>query len=286
MIQTRASRRQRGRGRVSATRASLRHIAKTEQAVAAYAPQLWGRVSPRLVRWVKGTLKEVKPQLETLVVESRAQSPEELYLQGLLEAYRFEDLPLEPLAPIVGALTTDVLQGYGWLPSDPRTPQIERVTRELIESDLFAFWRGRTDPALLARRIVRLRQAAGATTPNEGLSVEAMSSVLAAQYRGDFYSAERLIRGSYGAAANEVHMADLREQQYSHKVWVTSRDSRVRGGGGSQYNHRAMDGQSVPLDEPFVTPEGFRMMQPLDRSRGAPAGHIYNCRCVVIGVNR
>ena len=278
MIQTRASRRQRGRGRVSATRASLRHIAKTEQAVAAYAPQLWGRVSPRLVRWVKGTLKEVKPQLETLVIESRAQSPEELYLQGLLEAYRFEDLPLEPLAPIVGALTTDVLLEYGFLPRDPRSQTLRRETEDLIRGDLSAFWRTRTDPALLARRITKLRQ--------EGLSASAMSSVLAGQYRGDFFSAERLIRTTYTSGANRAHVADLEEQGYTHLKWLTARDARVRAGGRSGANHRRMEGVTVPLGEAFVTPLGSRLRWPGDRTLGAPVADVVNCRCTTVGINR
>ena len=273
-IETRASRRRRG---LSATRASYRHISRAERAVAEHAPQLWQQVTPPLARWLRATLREVKPQLETLVIEARALSPETLYLQSLLEAYRFEDVPLDRLGPIVRDLTTRVSLEYGWLPDDPRTAEIERETRRLIESDLFVFWRNLTSPETLAKRIVKLRQ--------EGLSVEAMSGQLAAQYRGNYYSAERIIRTSYTASANYAHTEDLKEQQYTHKKWVTSRDSRVRAGGRSQYNHRRMEGVSVLIGEPFVTPEGHRLMYPGDTSLGAPAGTIVNCRCTVIGVN-
>lgn len=274
-LKTRARRRRR---RVSATRASYRHISRAEQAVAEHAPQLWQEVTPPLVRWLRKTLREVKPQLETLVVESRALSPEQLYLQSLLEAYRFEDVPLERLEPIVADLTTRVSLEYGWLPDDPRTAEIERETRRLIESDLFVFWRNLTSPETLAKRIVKLRQ--------QGLSVEAMSGQLAAQYRANYYSAERIIRTSYTASANYAHSEDLKEQGYTHKKWVTSRDSRVRGGARSQYNHRRMEGVSVPIGEPFVTPEGHRLMYPGDRSLSAPAGTIVNCRCTTIGIIR
>ena len=288
-LEARAHRRRRGR-RVSATRASTgkarpngastsyRHISRAERAVAEYAPQLWQRVTPPLVRWLRRTLREVKPQLETLVIESRALSPETLYLQSLLEAYRFEDVPLERLEPIVADLTTRVSLEYGWLPDDPRTAEIERETRRLIEGDLFVFWRNLTSPETLAKRIVKLRQ--------QGLSVEAMSGQLAAQYRANYYSAERIIRSTYTASANYAHTEDLKEQQYSHKKWITSRDSRVRAGGRSQYNHRQMEGQTVPIGEPFVTPEGHRLMYPGDTSLGAPAGTVVNCRCSVIGLGK
>jgi len=35
----------------------------------------------------------------------------------------------------------------------------------------------------------------------------------------------------------------------------------------------------VPLNEPFVTPDGYRLMFPTDSSLGAPGGETIQCRC-------
>lgn len=45
-----------------------------------------------------------------------------------------------------------------------------------------------------------------------------------------------------------------------------------------------MDGVTVPLEQPFITPAGSRLMYPGDRSLGALAGEVVNCRCTVVGV--
>ncbi|NJK46744.1 MAG: hypothetical protein HC933_23050 [Pleurocapsa sp. SU_196_0] len=67
---------------------------------------------------------------------------------------------------------------------------------------------------------------------------------------------------------------------------MTSRDARVRKPGRrSRFDHVSMDGQVVPLNQPFVTPAGSRMMYPGDRSLGAPLGDRANCRCLVRGVD-
>lgn len=59
------------------------------------------------------------------------------------------------------------------------------------------------------------------------------------------------------------------------KIWDSAGDSRVRN------SHRKMDGQRVGIDEPFVTPNGSRLMHPHDASLGAPGSEIIACRCRV-----
>jgi uncharacterized protein with gpF-like domain len=51
------------------------------------------------------------------------------------------------------------------------------------------------------------------------------------------------------------------------------RDERVR------VSHWEADGQTVPINEPFII-NGYKMMFPLDDSMGAPIDEIINCRCV------
>lgn len=59
------------------------------------------------------------------------------------------------------------------------------------------------------------------------------------------------------------------------RTWDSAEDSATR------FTHRAMDNQKRGLDEPFKSPNGPQLMHPGDRSLGAPASEIINCRCRV-----
>lgn len=59
------------------------------------------------------------------------------------------------------------------------------------------------------------------------------------------------------------------------RTWDASGDSRTRE------DHRSMDGQKVKgMNEPFVAPDGSRMMYPGDSSLGASSAQIIQCRCI------
>lgn len=61
------------------------------------------------------------------------------------------------------------------------------------------------------------------------------------------------------------------------REWDASGDSRVRE------DHTAMDGATLDtMTEPWVLPDGSRMMYPGDGSMGAPADQVINCRCVEV----
>jgi len=60
------------------------------------------------------------------------------------------------------------------------------------------------------------------------------------------------------------------------KRWVSTTDGRVRE------DHLAMNGVEVPQDEPFVLPDGSKMMFPADISLGADVSQVVNCRCTMI----
>ena len=65
----------------------------------------------------------------------------------------------------------------------------------------------------------------------------------------------------------------LKAQGYTHKRWLTARDNRVRvAQGRTRFDHRQMDGVVVPIDEPFITPVGSRLLYLGDRSLGALVG--------------
>lgn len=59
------------------------------------------------------------------------------------------------------------------------------------------------------------------------------------------------------------------------KQWVTTRDGRTREA------HRAVMGQTKPIDEAFIV-DGERLMYPGDSSLGASAGNTINCRCTMV----
>lgn len=59
------------------------------------------------------------------------------------------------------------------------------------------------------------------------------------------------------------------------REWKATLDNRVRD------SHAAMNRQKVKgLQTPFVTPDGYKMRYPHDRSLGAPASETINCRCI------
>lgn len=67
----------------------------------------------------------------------------------------------------------------------------------------------------------------------------------------------------------------IREDRIA-RVWDATMDSRTRP------DHAAMEGVRVEgTDEPFVLPDGSRMMYPGDTSLGAAAAQVIRCRCFV-----
>lgn len=57
------------------------------------------------------------------------------------------------------------------------------------------------------------------------------------------------------------------------KTWHDAHDDRVR------LTHRGLDGQTVGMNEAFVSPSGARLLFPGDTSQGAPASETVLCRC-------
>lgn len=59
------------------------------------------------------------------------------------------------------------------------------------------------------------------------------------------------------------------------KIWRSAGDDRVRE------THQVLNGESVGMHEPFVSPSGARLLFPGDTSQGAPASEVVVCRCDV-----
>lgn len=64
------------------------------------------------------------------------------------------------------------------------------------------------------------------------------------------------------------------ESGMTKKQWITEKDERVRP------THRQVDNFIIPIDRPFVVGDSL-MMFPKDRSLGATADEVVNCRCTV-----
>lgn len=85
---------------------------------------------------------------------------------------------------------------------------------------------------------------------------------------------QSLNRAQHEALSQASDMGAVKQKDIQ-RVWDTAGDDRVRE------THREMDGQSVGLDDPFKTPDGYSLMFPGDASLGADAAEVINCRCRV-----
>lgn len=78
------------------------------------------------------------------------------------------------------------------------------------------------------------------------------------------------------SARNSVGEEGKRLGFKMEKVWIATNDNRTRE------EHAKMDNVAVLQDEPFVLPDGTKMMYPGDISFGADASQVVNCRCTMI----
>jgi hypothetical protein len=82
--------------------------------------------------------------------------------------------------------------------------------------------------------------------------------------------ARTVARTETGIAWGTGQHAQMREAGSVGKLWITSRDVRVR-------KSHLIDGQCQAIDDPFITAAGNEMQHPLDPT--GPAGEVINCRC-------
>jgi hypothetical protein len=100
----------------------------------------------------------------------------------------------------------------------------------------------------------------------------------ALRYRGEQIAITETI-----AALNKAEDESIRQAVASGAIRAQDvrREWDDVGDTHTRHTHRQMRGQTVGLDEPFVTPEGDRLMYPGDPSLGARASEIVGCRCRV-----
>lgn len=97
------------------------------------------------------------------------------------------------------------------------------------------------------------------------------------RYRGETIARTEML-GSLHEAQDQA-LAQMAEREglapgAISEAWDAANDSATRS------SHRAMDGQRRARGEPFETGAGYLMRYPGDRSLGAPASEIIQCRCV------
>lgn len=96
------------------------------------------------------------------------------------------------------------------------------------------------------------------------------------QMRGEAIARTETLRAMSAAQQEMVDQAvKAGKLKPPTKRWRSASDSRVRE------SHAALEGTAVPNDEPFISPLGSRLMYPGDRSLGALAEDVIQCRCSV-----
>jgi len=93
------------------------------------------------------------------------------------------------------------------------------------------------------------------------------------------YRSKRIAQTEVIGATNDGQLRAYQEAGMEAKEWLSARDERVRS------SHQ-IDGQIVGITESFRTNDGNHLNYPGDRSSGAPAGDVINCRCTVLPVRK
>lgn len=108
--------------------------------------------------------------------------------------------------------------------------------------------------------------------PRHGANWEALDAAAGGDWMAKMKrDARTAVTGLEGLLTSQA----LGEQGYTRRRWVTMHDAKVRDA------HRAVEGQTVAIGEPFIV-GGYPLRYPGDRQ--APPELCINCRCVQIGV--
>lgn len=91
-----------------------------------------------------------------------------------------------------------------------------------------------------------------------------------ARQLSETYAAQAYNSGRFQAIQQMVERGLITLDQVEKK-WRTMRDERVR------HSHAVMNGQTQPLNYPFISGNGNALMYPADGN--APDDEVYNCRC-------
>ena len=91
--------------------------------------------------------------------------------------------------------------------------------------------------------------------------------------RDVFGRASLVARTEMAMAQNTGNIESIKASGLEYKMWISQKSNGGRG-------HQEMNGEVVPVGEPFILPDKTPMMYPGDPS--GPIKHLANCRCSVV----
>jgi hypothetical protein len=224
--------------------------------------------SSRLIREITDDQRESVRQILTANIE-RGTAPRTTALDLV---GRVDRTTGKRVGGIIGLHSRDVAnkqRALDELRADPRTDAgkarlrnyLSRKTRDKRFDSVVrrAIRDGKPIPAEKARKMIVGMEKKMLRNRGETIArTELLGSTNAAQEQG----LNQLVESGKLAAQNVV------------AKWDASEDSATRD------SHRFMDGQVRQHGTPFISGNGYELLYPGDRSHGAPAEEIINCRCV------
>jgi hypothetical protein len=157
-----------------------------------------------------------------------------------------------------------------------QTDAVIRARSELANLDAGYFRRVRRDARFdgLVRRAIRDDKPLSSADINK---ITGRYSDRLLQLRGETIARTEGITalgaGQFEGFQQLVDSGQVREDQIE-RTWQATGDARTR------IDHLAMNKQQVKgLHEPFIAPDGSRLLYPRDISHGASASETINCRC-------
>jgi len=204
-----------------------------------------------------------------------------------LEAKNFNfrlDVDETPVRNAFRQLYRRVMQNFGEDTQSRLKDKFEVTKAEINWSAVIDSWLARNTAELITG-ITRTTQRAIEDVLNQairdGLSIDDFAKILEENYylsrnRGRLIGRTEIIRASNYGSLLGAQEANLNLK----KVWLSSRDARVRGlEPNDRFDHVNADGQVVGLNDDFIV-SGEALQVPCDPK--ASAGNTIACRCVPI----
>lgn len=184
-----------------------------------------------------------------------------------------------------GQRVVQEFRSYGFAHLETKQ-QEETLWDEIVQAFLARFGAAKVTRIVEATRdqllrIVQRGQREGMTLPEIGAAMRAVIPDLSKTRAHTIARTETHTSGTH--ATHEVVRTSRRPML---KTWRATNDARTRDfaddeDGPDEFSHRAMDGVTLPMAEPFMVPTIFGTREPLEYP-GDPtgsAGNVINCRC-------
>lgn len=179
---------------------------------------------------------------------------------------------------VVGRINRDTGRREGGVIglSDQFAKYVRNAKRELENGDYAAYYSRERRDKRFDRTIAKAEREGKKLTQDQIAKITGRYADRLLELRGEMIgrteAMSSLMFGKNEAMRQLVDSGQVRPDQVK-KVWQATFDRRVRD------THAALDKQTVTLNEAFRSPSGARLMHPMDKSLGAPASEIINCRC-------